>query len=196
MIKKSRVEAFSDGVLAIVATIMVLELVVPGGVNWMDFVALWPVLLAFVISFFQIYITLYNHNKVFSKVNCVGRHVYILNGFWLLFACFVPFTLRYLGENLDATLPMLIYLGNLLLWAVSFQILDITILHENPGVEKDETTDVVLRIVYYAGIVLAAIIAIFIPRFSLFIVFIVVAVSAFVMFVKATKSHDKDCSKN
>lgn len=196
MIKKSRVEAFSDGVLAIVATIMVLELVVPGGVNWSDFASLWPVLLAFVISFFQIYITLYNHNKVFSKIDCVGRHVYILNGFWLLFACFVPFTLRYLGENPDATLPMLIYLANLLLWAISFQVLDITILHENPEVEKDETTDVILRVVYYIGIVLAGVIAIFIPRVSLFIVLIVVAVSATVMFAKATKTHDKSCSKN
>lgn len=115
MIKKSRVEAFSDGVLAIVATIMVLELVIPGGVAWNDFASQWPILLAFVISFGQIYINLYHHNKLFGKINCVGRHVYVLNGLWLLFGCFVPFTVRYLGENPDATLPMLIYLGNLFL---------------------------------------------------------------------------------
>lgn len=80
MINKSRVEAFSDGVLAIVATIMVLELVIPGGVTWSDFSSLWPILLAIVISFFQIYISLYHHNKLFGKIKCVGRHVFILNG--------------------------------------------------------------------------------------------------------------------
>ncbi|MDO5426348.1 MAG: TMEM175 family protein [Coriobacteriia bacterium] len=193
MIKKSRVEAFSDGVLAIVATIMVLELVLPGGVAWGDFAAQWPVLLAFVISFFQIYINLYNHNKLFGKIECVGRHVYLLNGLWLLFACFVPFTVHYLGHNPDATLPMLIYLVNLLLWAISFQILDITILHENPKASKDESTTTITRVIYYVGLFIAGITAIFIPRISLFIILIVVAGEIITTFFKATKTSDKSC---
>ena len=81
MISKNRVEAFSDGVLAIVATILVLELVVPKGVELGDLASQWPVFLAFFVSFFQIYITWYNHNKLFAKIECVGKHVFLLNGF-------------------------------------------------------------------------------------------------------------------
>ena len=193
MINKSRVEAFTDGVLAIVATIMVLELVIPGGITWYDFASQWPVLLAFVISFFQIYITLYNHNRLFGKIKCVGRHIYIANGFWLLFACFVPFTVRYLGENPNATLPMLIYLGNLFLWAISFHVLDLVLHHENPKVPKDESTDVVVRVVYYVSLVIAGVFAIFIPKVSLFVILIVVATEVILTFFKATKSKDKSC---
>lgn len=194
MIKKSRVEAFSDGVLAIVATIMVLELALPDGLLWSDFFAQWPVYLAFIISFFQIYISLYSHNKLFAKIKCVGRHVYILNGFWLLFACFVPFTVRFLGENTNSSVAMIVYLSNLFLWAVSFQVLDLTVLHENPGVPKDETTEVVLRVVYYIGLITAGIIALFFPRISLFIILVIVAVSAAVMFGKSSKSSiDEEC---
>lgn len=193
MINKSRVEAFSDGVLAIAATIMALELAIPGGVAWDDFASLWPVIMAFVISFFQLYINFYHHNKLFSKIKCVGRHVFILNGLWLLFACLVPFTVRYLGENLDATLPMLIYLANLFLWAISFLILDYAILHENPGVEKDDSTDVISRVVYYVGLLVAGVIAIFLPRISLMLIFIVVASEVVITFFRATKSTDRSC---
>lgn len=193
MINKSRVEAFSDGVLAIVATIMVLELVIPGGVSWSDFSSLWPILLAIVISFFQIYISLYHHNKLFGKIKCVGRHVFILNGLWVLFACFVPFTVHYLGENPNDTLPMLIYLANLFLWALSFQILDITVHHENPKLEKDDSNDVISRIIYYIGLVIAGVVAIFIPKISLFIILVVVASEVIITFFKATKTHDKSC---
>lgn len=88
---------------------------------------------------------------------------------------------------------MLIYLVNLLLWAISFQILDITILHENPSASKDESTTIVTRIIYYVGIIIAGITAIFIPRISLFIILIVVAGEIITTFFKATKNHDEAC---
>lgn len=193
MINKGRVEAFSDGVLAIVATIMVLELVVPGGVEWSDFSYQWPLFLAFVVSFFQIYINIYNHNKLFGKIKCVGRHVYILNGLWLLFACLVPFTVNYIGQFPHFTLPMIVYLVNLLLWAISFQILDITIIHENPHITKDDSAEVLSRIIYYIGIVCAGVVAIFLPAISLFVILIVVLSEIIITFLKASKSPSKSC---
>ena len=149
MINKSRVEAFSDGVLAIVATILVLELVLPTGPSITDFAVQWPVLLAFVVSFFQIYLTWYNHNRLFAKLKCINKHVFILNGFWLLFACLVPFTVSYLGTYPNTMIPTLVYLVNLFLWALSFHILDHVAIKESANCPKDTKTDVFMRIFYY-----------------------------------------------
>lgn len=84
--KTSRLEAFSDGVLAIVITIMVLELAVPSGHEWSDLVPLWPKVLSYLISFVYVGIYWNNHHHLFQLIERVNGAVLWANLnllFWL-----------------------------------------------------------------------------------------------------------------
>ena len=89
--EKNRLEAFSDGVLAIVITIMILELKQPVGDGWSDLGALWPTLLAYFISFLFIAIYWINHHHTFHKVETVNFAILWCNIAWLFVMSFIPF---------------------------------------------------------------------------------------------------------
>ena len=73
--EKNRLEAFSDGVLAIIITIMILELKQPISDGWSDFLALWPTLLAYMLSFLLIAIYWVNHHLIFQKAERINIRI-------------------------------------------------------------------------------------------------------------------------
>lgn len=108
-VKKSRLEAFSDGVIAILITIMVLEMKVPHGADLAAFRLLVPVFLSYVLSFVYIGIYWNNHHHMFQLVHSVKGSVLWANLHLLFWLSLVPFVTGWMGENGFAPLPVALY---------------------------------------------------------------------------------------
>ena len=121
--KSSRLEAFSDGVLAIIITIMVLELKIPEEPSFQALFAHWPVFLSYLISFVYIGIYWNNHHHVFQVVKTVNGKILWANLLLLFSLSLIPFTSAWLGEHYQATAPVATYGIILLFSGLSFTLL-------------------------------------------------------------------------
>ena len=117
---KSRLEAFSDGVIAIVITIMVLELKVPHAPTLQALAPLLPVFLSYVLSFVYLGIYWNNHHHMLHTVTHVSGGVLWANLHLLFWLSLLPFATGWLGENHFAALPSAVYGGVLLMAAVAY----------------------------------------------------------------------------
>jgi len=122
-VSKNRLEAFSDGVLAIVITIMVLEMKVPEGASWAALMAVWPVFLSYVLSFIYLGIYWNNHHHMLHTVKRVTGAILWANLHLLFWLSLVPFVTGWLGENHFAALPAALYGVVLLMAAIAYYIL-------------------------------------------------------------------------
>jgi uncharacterized membrane protein len=120
---KGRLEAFSDGVIAIIITIMVLELRVPHGADLAALVPLIPVFLGYLLSFAFVGIYWNNHHHLLHAVQRVNGNVLWANLFLLFCLSLVPFVTAWMGENHFATIPVALYGVDMLLCAIAFTIL-------------------------------------------------------------------------
>ena len=120
---KGRIEAFSDGVIAIIITIMVLELKVPQGEDWASLLPLWPVLLSYALSFVNVGIYWNNHHHLFQAVKHVGGWVLWANLHLLFWLSLLPFATGFMGENHFGTIPVVVYAIDLTMCAVAYTIL-------------------------------------------------------------------------
>jgi uncharacterized membrane protein len=116
----SRVEAFSDGVIAIIVTIMVLELHAPEEPGFEHLWALWPTFLAYALSYAYIAIYWVNHHRLFTMATRVTNGLVWSNIALLFCLSLVPFTTAYLGNQHFAREPMMLYIGSLLLPAFAY----------------------------------------------------------------------------
>ena len=133
---KGRLEAFSDGVLAIIITIMVLELHAPHGEARLgDLRPLVPVLLAYVLSFIYIGIYWNNHHHMFQVTNRVNGRMLWANLHLLFWLSLIPFTTSWMGGNQFAPTPTALYGFVLLMAAIAYVILQQTILR-SPGASE------------------------------------------------------------
>ena len=117
---KGRVEAFSDGVLAIVITVMVLEMKVPHGADWASLQPVLPVFLSYVLSFVYVGIYWNNHHHMFHAVKHVDGPVFWANLHLLFWLSLMPFTTGWMGENHFASLPVALYGVDLLMAAIAY----------------------------------------------------------------------------
>lgn len=106
---KGRMEAFSDGVLAIIITIMVLELKVPHGVEWATLRPLLPIFISYVLSFVLIGTYWNNHHHMLHAARQVNGAVLWTNMHLLFWLSLMPFVTGWMGENNFATLPVALY---------------------------------------------------------------------------------------
>ena len=120
---KSRLEAFSDGVIAVVITIMVLEMKVPHGTDLASLAPLWPVFLAYVLSFIYVGIYWNNHHHLMHAVQRVNGSVLWANLHLLFWLSLVPFVTDWMSENHFAALPVAAYGLVLLMSGLSFVLL-------------------------------------------------------------------------
>ena len=120
---KNRLEAFSDGVIAIIITIMVLEMKVPHGTDIAVLLPLVPVLLSYVLSFIYLGIYWNNHHHMLHAVHTVTGSVLWANLHLLFWLSLIPFTTGWMGENHFATLPAVLYGFVLLMAAVAYWLL-------------------------------------------------------------------------
>lgn len=121
--KKSRLEAFSDGVIAIIITIMVLELKVPEGHDIQSLQHLWPVFLSYVLSFIYVGIYWNNHHHMIYAVNTINGKVLWANLNLLFWLSLVPFVTAWMGESHFSAWPIFTYGLVLLMNAIAYTLL-------------------------------------------------------------------------
>ncbi|KRO16025.1 TMEM175 family protein [Lacticaseibacillus saniviri] len=121
---KGRIEAFTDAIVAIAATIMVLELKPPKVNTVAALLDEWPVFLAYLISFSLIYIVWYEHHNLFQRSGVISSSTYFLNGVWLFFLTLIPFVTAWIGESPNSVVAAVTYLLVMLLWTLAFQLME------------------------------------------------------------------------
>ncbi|HEY1092977.1 MAG TPA: TMEM175 family protein [Rhodocyclaceae bacterium] len=120
---KGRLEAFSDGVIAIIITIMVLELKVPHGSTLADLQPLLPVFLSYLLSFIYVGIYWNNHHHLMHTVDHVSGGLLWANLHLLFWMSLIPFATGWMGENHFSSLPLALYGVVLLMCAFAFKLL-------------------------------------------------------------------------
>jgi len=160
--EKNRLEAFSDGVLAIIITIMVLELKVPHGTNWTDLLALWPVFISYVLSFLYIGIYWGNHHHLMHTARRVNSDILLSNLHLLFWLSLIPFTTAWMGENHFESNPVALYAVNLTAAGIAYFILQKAIEWHHAkddqlksAFQKHAKKGIVSQIAYAAAIPLA-----------------------------------------
>jgi len=126
--KRGRLEAFSDGVIAILITIMVLELKIPHGDGWAALEGLLPRLLTYILSFIYLGIYWNNHHHMLHLVDQVTGPILWANLHLLFWLSLVPLVTGWMGENHFAALPTAFYGVVLLLAAIAYYLLQMTII--------------------------------------------------------------------
>jgi uncharacterized membrane protein len=120
---KGRVEAFTDGVVAIIITIMVLELKVPEGEDFSALLPQWPHFLSYVLSFVNVGLYWNNLHNMFHTVQRVDGRVLWANLNLLFWLSLMPVTTAFMGENHFAPVPVAVYGIDLILCALAYAIL-------------------------------------------------------------------------
>lgn len=126
--EKSRLEAFSDGVIAIIITIMVLELKVPHGEDVAALIPLFPVFLSYILSFIYVGIYWNNHHHMLHLTRQVSGTMLWANLHLLFWLSLTPFVTGWMGENHFAAAPTALYGVDLLMAAIAYSILQRTII--------------------------------------------------------------------
>jgi uncharacterized membrane protein len=127
---KNRLEAFSDGVLAIVITIMVLELRVPPEATWPSLLQSVPTLLSYLLSFVYVGIYWNNHHHMMQLVDKVNGAVLWANLHLLFWLSLIPFTTRWMDEMEFAQVPVVVYGVDLLFAAIAYFVLERTAIRQ------------------------------------------------------------------
>jgi len=127
---KDRLAAFSDGVIAIIITIMVLELKVPHGADWATLRGVAPNFVAYVLSFVYLAIYWNNHHHLLHTVTRVDGLILWANSHLLFWLSLVPAATGWMGENFLAPLPTAVYGVSLLMPAIAYYLLQRTIVHQ------------------------------------------------------------------
>ncbi len=159
--EKDRLAAFSDGVIAIIITIMVLELKAPHGTGWADLVGVLPVFLSYVLSFVYIAIYWNNHHHLLYTVRRVDGLILWANMHLLFWLSLVPFATAWMGENRFVSLPTAVYGVALLMPAIAYYLLEKAILRKegpNSTLAKALGKDIkgkISPLLYAAAIILA-----------------------------------------
>ena len=163
--KTSRLEAFSDGVLAIIITIMVLELKVPHAVELSALKPVLPVLSSYVLSFIYLGIYWNNHHHLFQATEEVSGGILWANLYLLFWLSLFPFTTAWMGENQLAAIPTAVYGFVLLMAAIAYYLLERAIIAKQgreslvaQAVGKDRKAKLSL-LLYLAAIPLAFVIS-------------------------------------
>jgi len=172
----TRIEAFSDGVLAIVITIMVLELRVPAGSSWTSLRTILPGLLAYILSFVNVGIYWNNHHHLLKTVERVTGAVLWANLVLLFFLSLLPISTSWMARNHFAALPVAVYGVVLLCAGISYYVLERTIIAAAPGARLETAVGRdpkgIASVVIYAVAVALSVVA----RWVAFGLYVVVAV--------------------
>lgn len=125
---KGRLEAFSDGVIAILITIMVLELKVPHGSDFTSLKPLLPVIISYILSFIYIGIYWNNHHHMMQAVEFINGGILWANLHLLFWLSLIPFVTAWMGENHFSTVPVVLYGFILVMNAIAYSILSVALI--------------------------------------------------------------------
>lgn len=179
MMNKERLSAFSDAMVGIFATIIVLELKVPEPLTWHTLASQWHMYFAFITSFILLYGTWYNHHGMFERAKVINVQVYWANGLWLLSLSFIPYVTEMVGEHPNEFLAEFLYLTMNFVRLLAFQFLGSVTTSANPDMFRNASAfsrrymwfSATLR---FGSLILAMIIAYWWPLIGIIWTFIMV----------------------
>lgn len=183
---KSRLEAFSDGVIAIIITIMVLELKVPHHPTWQSYFNAYPVFVSYAISYVFVGLFWSSHRNLLDKATKVSNKVVWINMLVLFWVSFVPFTTAAMGENSFTSVTVTVYASVLVFVSVSnmFLIHHVKKIHGAESGFAHELNDNFRGYITTGGNAIAAIVAFLgFPK----VAFIIIVLTAFLWFFPNSK---------
>jgi uncharacterized membrane protein len=128
-----RLEAFSDGVIAIILTIMVLELKAPGSADPGTLLHEWPIFISYIISYFYVAVYWINHHHLFHRVKRVDLPVLWANIALLFFMSFIPFFTAWMESTRLSPFPTAVYAATMLVAGAAFSVLDRVVARQSIG---------------------------------------------------------------
>lgn len=174
----NRLEAFSDGVIAIIITIMVLELKIPMDSNWNSLFKLYPVFISYILSFLYVGIYWNNHHHLLHVTKHINALIMWNNHLLLFFLSLIPFGTAWMGEHHFEQNTVIVYGIILLMCAISFMFLQLSISkchHDQKVVEVLQSTKL-KGYISIIGYILAIALAFFQPYLS-FVIYLLVGIS-------------------
>ncbi|WP_099974564.1 TMEM175 family protein [Lactobacillus terrae] len=193
---KSRVEAFTDAVLAIILTIMVLEIKIPESTHLSAILEEVPYILSYAVGWLFIGVAWYNHHYMFSKTKVVSRRIFWVNNFWMFSTSFVPVATAWIGKDINARGPEIFYTIVYTIWSIAYALLTYVIISENEKSGHPEIANDIRSMAIYivltnwklsiVEIVIVVLILIYMPALLL------VLVTLQIIFVGARFNADSD----
>lgn len=185
---KGRVEAFTDAIIAIIMTIMVLELKIPSGSNIVALFNERYYFIAYLISFFLIATTWYNHHYIFSVAHWISKRAFWSNCVWLFLMSLIPVSTAWISRFPTSQTAAYFYFILYELWGQSFALLLTILIKDNPEqatlLRKAEPKD---RVIFEAcSLIIGLILIFFIP----FLCFLVLGISILVWIIFTPKDSD------
>lgn len=177
MINKERLIAITDGIIAVAATVMVLRLDIPKMVSLAAIRERVPILIAYIISYLQIFLAWHEHHDSFIHAEKIDHRIFLMNTLWLFLITMLPFVTGVLGQSPNHRLTILLYLAVLVL-QVCVQTIECRMIEKLNGIKMQDADIVnVIRILTLAGCGAAAAFAFFFPAASIWIVVCTSAIS-------------------
>lgn len=130
---KGRVEGFTDAIVAIVMTIMILEIRPPRGTNLASLWREWPYFLAYFISFAIIASSWYLHHYFFAQATWVSKRGFWANNLWLLCMSFFPVSTGWVSAHMNCRVPEYFYFFVYVSWALSYYLLNYVVIKDSQG---------------------------------------------------------------
>ncbi|WP_338214870.1 TMEM175 family protein [Companilactobacillus muriivasis] len=193
---KSRVEAFTDAIIAIILTIMILEFKTPESSKLSAILPQVPYMISYAVGWLFIGIAWYNHHYMFSKAKVITRKVFWTNNFWMFTTSFIPVATAWVGRDLNVQGPEIFYAIVYFAWSLAYSILTYTIAKENERAGYDKISKSIREMKIYraftswkfigAAIIIWVLILIFMPALQMLLI-------AFqVLFVGGNFNEDSD----
>lgn len=170
MINKDRLTAITDGIIAVAATVMVLRLDIPDHVSMEAIRERIPVLVAYIISYTQIFLAWHEHHDSFIRAGKINHRIFLMNTLWLFFITMLPFVTGVLGNSPTHRPTILLYLAVLVLQAL-VQMAECRMIEHFNGIKMQDARIVdQIRKLTFVGCALAAVSAFLCPAASMWIV--------------------------
>lgn len=146
---KSRIAAFTDAVLAIILTIMILEFKTPDSFSIWAITGQLPYLISYAIGYLFIGTAWYNHHYMFAKTHRITKTVYWVNNFWMFSTSFIPVATAWVGRGFNEQGPEIFYGCVFFLWAFSYLLLSKTLIMANVSDGHEKAADSIRQMRIY-----------------------------------------------
>jgi len=178
MMNKTRMEALTDGIIAIVATIMVLEIHAPSSFTFASLRDQIPAVIAYIISFALVILSWYSYHLLFERAKRVDLRVYLANAAWLLVLSGIPFATSWVGIYPNHWQPEVTYLLITTLWASMYSVTSVALNHANPQLKAPVNHEPRFNIIFRYGILIGSLLILpFWPPIGLLGTLVLMAVS-------------------
>lgn len=177
----SRIEAFSDGVIAIIVTIMVLEFHTPSDTTLFALLKLLPVMLSYTLSFAVVAIMWVNHHHLMHHARHANAPLLWSNNLLLFCMSLIPFATAYLGQNHQAPLPVALYGGVLACTAYAFTLLPWVVNHQHEcdGELRDYNDRMFHKSLFFSTLYASTVALAFVHIYAAYAIFVLVPLSYF-----------------